>query len=380
MARIVCISKYPPIEGGIASKTFWLARSLVERGHEIHIVTDRIGIAPEYSLQTYEDITDTKNLCVHRASTELPWHIPNNHHCDIDLLNTAVQVIKETNAEIIDAGYLIPYGIVAYLASQISGVPFILRHGGSDIHKFLRKGAFSGLLKPTFHKASVVITDKTNYSTICQLSNKAVITPPYVPNPAFFRPIEMPPQEKPTLALIGKANYRWRDKGWHRAVGIMERLQDKFRLLIASQGVGFNDFRRHVEERIKDDSIIWRGFVHPMEMPELLSAVSGVFALFEDLPFPAFSNLLVEALYSGKTIIVDRPDVIQFHEDEATIVRALSSKAIQIPAREFEQSANTISEYFSRYAKMKEAEVDYNRNHRSYIELNEKTMLSVMQK
>lgn len=378
MANIVCISKYPPIEGGIASKTFWLAKSLAERGHEIHIVTDRIGIAPEYSLQTYEDITDTKNLFVRRASTELPWHIPNNHHCDLDLLNTAVQVIKETNAEIIDAGYLIPYGIVAYLASQICGVPFILRHGGSDIHKFLRKGTFSGLLKPAFQKASVVITDKTNYSTICQLSNKAVITLPYVPNPDFFRPTEMPPQEKPTLALIGKANYRWHDKGWHRVVGIMERLQDKFRFLIASQGIGFNDFRRHVEERIKNDSIIWRGFVHPMEMPELLSVVSGVFALFEDLPFPAFSSLLVEALYSGKTIITDHPDVIQFHEDEPTIVRALSSKAIQIPAREFEQSASIISEYFSRYAMMKEVEVDYNRNHRSYIELNEKTMLSVM--
>ena len=102
MARIAVISKYPPIEGGISSKTFWLSTALAEHGHEIHVVTDRIGLAPEYSLQPYEDINDTKNLFVHRASTELPWHIPNNNHSDLDLLNTAVQVIKETNTDVID--------------------------------------------------------------------------------------------------------------------------------------------------------------------------------------------------------------------------------------------------------------------------------------
>jgi glycosyltransferase involved in cell wall biosynthesis len=380
MARIAIISKYPPIEGGISSKTFWLARALAEHGHEIHILTDRLRIDPEYSFQPYEDITDTKNLFVHRASTEFPWHIPNNNHFDLDLLNTAVQVIKETNAEVIDSGYLIPYGIVAYLASQMTSVPFVLRHGGSDIEKFLNKGAFSGLLKAAFQKASLVITDQRNYSKICQLSDRVVVIPPYIPNPHFFNPSPEVQTGKPILALIGKTNYHWRHKGWHRAVNIMKLLKDEFRFMIVSQGIGFEDFKRYAEERLNDASITWRSFVHPLEMPGLFNTVIGVFALFEELPFPAFSNLVLETLWCGKAIITDHPDILRFYENEGVSIKPFSSKIIQLPAKESEQSAGIVSDYFKRRGQIIGKKVDYGDNYNSYFSLNEKAILSVIQK
>lgn len=377
MARIVFVSKYPPIEGGISSKTFWLARELVERGHEIHIVTDRLGISPEYSFQPYNDITDTKNLFVHRASTEMPWHIPNNNHSDLDLLNTAVQVIKKNNADVIDTGYLIPYGITAYLASQMTNVSFVLRHGGSDIHKFLNTGAFSGLLKAVFQEASLVITDKTNYRMICDLSERVAVIPPYVPNPCFFKPSTEVHKERPVLALIGKTNFHWRHKGWNRAIDIMEHLQDQFRFLIVSQGSGLSGFRQYAGDKIKEKNIIWRSFVHPLEVPELFSTVSGIFTLFGDLPFPAFSNLLLEALYCGKAIITDYPDILGCYENEGVNIKQFSSKIIQIPVSDREQSATIISEYFRRGTR-REEKMGYNEIYRSYIDQNEKSILSAI--
>ena len=46
--KIALLSKYPPLEGGIAAKTYWLARGLAARGHEIHVITHGISSGREY--------------------------------------------------------------------------------------------------------------------------------------------------------------------------------------------------------------------------------------------------------------------------------------------------------------------------------------------
>jgi len=376
MARIVIISKYPPIEGGISSRTFWLTRALVERSHRVNIVTDRLDATPEYSVQQYEDAPETKNLSVHRPSAEMPWHIPNNNHFDLDLLNTAVRVIKETNAEVIDTGYLVPYGLVGYLTSQISGVPFVLRHGGSDIHKFLDAGIFSELLNDAVRKASLVVTDRMNYSTMCQLSDNVVVTSPYVPNPSFFKPSEEPVQGKPTLALIGKSNYHWTHKAWDRAVDIMERLEDKFRFIIVSQGIGFEYFKQYAEKRLDNRNLIWRNFVHPLEMPKLINEVDGIFALFKQLPFPAFSNLILEVLCCGKRIITDFSMIMDFYESEGVNSELFSSRIVQIPDNDSEMAANIISDHFCQCHRFgDEINKNYEKLYQSYIHYNEKALL-----
>ena len=38
--KICFISKYPPIEGGVSARVYWLTKSLGEKGHEVHIVTN----------------------------------------------------------------------------------------------------------------------------------------------------------------------------------------------------------------------------------------------------------------------------------------------------------------------------------------------------
>jgi len=34
------IGKYPPIEGGVSAKVYWLAKALGERGYEVYIFTN----------------------------------------------------------------------------------------------------------------------------------------------------------------------------------------------------------------------------------------------------------------------------------------------------------------------------------------------------
>ena len=48
---IALLSKYPPLEGGIAAKTYWLARGLAGRGHMVHVITHAPEAGREYQIQ-----------------------------------------------------------------------------------------------------------------------------------------------------------------------------------------------------------------------------------------------------------------------------------------------------------------------------------------
>ena len=376
MARIICISKYPPLEGGIAAKTFWLCRALAERGHTVHVVTDQENIDAEYSSPGSGFDLSVKNLHIHRPNEKIPWHIPNDAHPSLALLNTVLEVVDRYGADAIDTGYLIPYGLVGCLAGQITGIPFMLRHGGSDLHKFVEAGLWRHLLSKAFASASAIVTDMENSERFYEHSKRVVTVPPYIPNPACFKP---PTNEapKPTLALIGKANYHWRHKGWHRVVEIMKSLGDRFHYLVLSQGTGFTDFRKYVEERL-DSPVEWRSFVHPLEMPSLLQAISGVFVLQNDMPFPVFSNLAAEALYCNVTVITDRHGIVQSMEKQGLHIDAESRHILVVPNDQPDRAAKTIADYFERPVSEKIDTSHREADYAAYMQKNEEAILSVL--
>jgi len=371
MARIICISKYPPLEGGIASKTYWLCSALAEKGHAVHVVTDPQDIDAEYCSPVLDTENSEKNIHIHRPQEITPWHIPNDPHRDMALLNTALEVIDRYGADIIDTGYIIPYGLVGYMASQITGVPFILRHGGSDIKKFVDARIWDSLMMKAFNAAAIVITDEAHMQAFSELSKRVVSIPPYVPDPSFFRPEPLTEKkEKPVLALIGKANFYWRHKGWHRVVDIMKYLGNHFNYLIVSQGIGLKDFKKYAEDRL-DCPIRWQEFIHPPEMPQMLRSVNGLFALQQDLPFPVFSNLILEALYCNVSVITDRHDTIQKFVEHKLHVDAESHKIIVIPENHPNKAAEEICKYFDSCLPNEIMKPHRELDYKAYIQKNE---------
>ena len=108
--KIAFLSKYPPIEGGISSKTFWLARGLAQRGHEIHVITHDISAGREYSINGCSEPLGTDlNIQIHRTPS-LPWHIPEDSEYTLSLIDTAIEVLREHKIQVLDSGYLVPYG------------------------------------------------------------------------------------------------------------------------------------------------------------------------------------------------------------------------------------------------------------------------------
>ncbi len=366
MARIICISKYPPLEGGIAAKTYWLCNSLAKRGHTIHIITDRIDATPEYTSPIYEDTFNHQNIYVHRPQSEIPWHIPNQPDRTSELLNLALNVIEEYGADAIDTGYLVPYGLVGYLASKITGIPFIIRHGGSDIEKFLKKGFWGNLFQKALCEAAVVITDPANIEYIKSYSTRIVSLPPYVPDPSFFKQGNRTLYDKPVLALIGKANHYWKHKGWHKVIDIINCLGSKYTYLFITQGVGLENFKKHVNDN-SDVDIQWGKFVHPFEMPRILNSINGIFLLEEELPINNFSNLFVEAIYSFTKVISDKNDLLSFYSHQGLHFAHIEDDIIVVPPTRPDKSAEIINKYLE-----KESRAFFNENdHKIYTDENE---------
>ncbi len=372
MAKIICVSKYPPLEGGISAKTYWLFNALAERGHTIHVITDRENISPEYTISSCCDELNHKNVIIHRPLNDIPWYLPNIPDRTSELLDLTLQVINDCGADVIDTGYLIPYGLVGYLASKISGVPFILRHGGSDIEKFLKKGIWNNLLKKAITEASVVITNSITQKDLKAFSDRVKTMPPYIPNPSLFsRKKNSSSTSKPVLAIIGKANYYWKHKGWHRVIEIIKCLGPKYQYLFVTQGVGVEEFKQYVEKEV-DINIQWQDFVHPFEMPDILKSISGVFVFEQDLPFVAFSNLIIEAIYCGTTVITDRKDIIQNYTEQGLHLNFNSQEILVVPRNNPEVVAKIIIDHFEENDEEKKEKLYFKEDDfKAYISGNE---------
>lgn len=338
---IAFLSKYPPVEGGIAGKTYWLARGLAERGHAIHVVTHGIFAEREYRIQGSENRPVTMpNLWVHRPPNEMPWHIPEDNEHALTLLDTTMRVIREHKIQILDTGYLVPYGILGHLAKISTGVCHVVRHGGSDLEKFLKKKILGILLNDAIANADIVITEKGDEKVLGPIASHLAYQPAYVPDESVFTPSKTPwPRWR--LATIGKINYHWQHKALGLIAEIMRRLAPQFECWIVGQGKGFADFQESLSSEISS-SFKWYRFVPPWEVPHLLNQLDAIFVFESKLPHPVVSNLVLEAACSGVGIITDRGDFAETYRDVVTLNK---NQVLVVSPTEASSSAEMIAQW-----------------------------------
>ncbi|TSA55433.1 MAG: hypothetical protein D4R38_00565 [Dehalococcoidia bacterium] len=312
--KIALLSKYPPMEGGIAAKTYWLARGLVERGHEIHVITNGISAGREYQIEGGDkEPAITPNSWVHRPSNEIPWHIPNDNENALALLDMAINIVREYSIQILDTGYLIPYGVLGHLTKCSTGVYHVIRHGGSDLEKFLKRQILGTLLNEAITHADMVVTNTHYRNLLERMTPRLVTQPAYVPDDRVFTSSDIQrPQYR--LAVIGKINYHWQHKNLHLIADIMRQLTDQFECWVVAQGKGMADFQQSLGSETMA-SFKWYPFVAPWGVPQLLNQLDGIFIFESGLPHTVVSNLALEAISSGISIITDRVDFTETYRD-----------------------------------------------------------------
>lgn len=339
--KIAFLSKYPPLEGGIAAKTYWLTRGLAMRGHVVHIITHGSSAGQEYRIQD-DDYCPPQipNLWIHQPSEKIPWHIPEDNENTLALLDLTINVIREHKVQILDTGYLVPYGIMGHLAKELTGIPHIIRHGGSDLEKFLKKQVLGTVITEAISSADRVVTD-THYRGLLEpITSRVVIQSPYVPDDSVFTSSGIPhPQYR--LAAIGKINYHWRHKSLHLIADIMRQLTGQFECWVVGQGKGMTDFQQSLSYETSS-SLTWRPFVPPWEMPNVLNQLDAIFVFESNLPHQVFSNMVLEAAWMGVGIITDRYDFADTYRD---IVTFNKNQVLVVSPTDSELSAELITRW-----------------------------------
>jgi len=279
-----------------------LAGGLAEKGVETHIVTNATCVEQEYSIKDAPP-ENPQDLTIHFIDPNLPWHIPYSELYIARLLDKTLEVIDAYNIDLIDTHYLVPYGIVGYLASKIRGIPYLIRHGGSDIVKFLKEGIFAHLLEDVIQDAAAVISDSKNRELFEDLNSNVHVLPRYIPDERSFKH-SIKPHDIPTFAYIGKINYHWKHKSLDKIVDIFSDISKPHRLIFVAQGKGLEAFSEYI---LKSGlrTFEFMNFVHPANMPSMLSEVDFLFYLIRKAPIKDFSNILLEALCSGVSVITD---------------------------------------------------------------------------
>ena len=339
--KIALFGKYPPLEGGIAAKNYWLARGLLERGHEVHVITNRISAGCEYQIKDAgQDPAIKQNLWIHRPSNEIPWHIPDYDENELTLLDLAINIVREYSIQILDTGYLIPYGVLGHLTKCTTGVCHIIRHGGSDLEIFLKRKILETLIDEAITHADMVVTDTQCRNLFERMTSRLVTQPAYIPDNRAFVSSEKQ-RTKYRLAVIGKINYHWQYKNLHIVADIMQQLTEQFECWVIGQGKGMPDFQKS----LSPETIVhikWYPFVAPWEMPQLLNQLDAVFIFESGLPHRVVSNLALEAISSGVGIITDRVDFAETYRD---IVKIDKNQVIVVSLSEPSSATGMIEQW-----------------------------------
>jgi len=121
--------EFPPIGGGGSSVTFELSRHLVLRGHKVDVVTMRYRNLAVFEriegihLYRTPALRRRRDLChTHEMASYLLGALPK-----------VFELIRHHSYDVVHAHFIIPTGPLAWLASRLAGVPFLITSHGSDV-------------------------------------------------------------------------------------------------------------------------------------------------------------------------------------------------------------------------------------------------------
>jgi glycosyltransferase involved in cell wall biosynthesis len=175
--KLIYLSKYPPIEGGVSATTYWTCRILAEAGFEVHVVTNANEVEPAYKMwlqrDDYDilqpDFSSTSGGYVRVHYTEqlnrgsyIPWANP----YVTKLTGLALKVAREYGCDLIYAHYFEPYAIVASLVTRWLNIPYVVRHAGSDIGRLALNPQLRNVYSEVLKNATAVITSGQRYKTL----------------------------------------------------------------------------------------------------------------------------------------------------------------------------------------------------------------------
>lgn len=317
--RICFISKYPPIEGGVSSRTYWLLKGLGQKGHKVHIVTNAWEVEDEYRESfSGEDIDmyQPENVVLHNTNPFIdPKYIPYSPPYTEKISSLAIEAVREHDLELIDTWYLLPYAVSGYIARTFVSKPLVVRHAGSDMARLLTSPFLHTLLSEIINTADRIVTYPRMKDTFVDLGVKeeclyydtgaSVDLNAFNPSVATFdleREMGRDIDNVPVITFIGKVTA---SKGVFELTEALRKIENDFLLLLVCGGRDMEALRDDVERKGLGEKTLFLGFRPPWQIPSILKASTCVVIPERDFPIQAHTPILPrEAMATGRCTIL----------------------------------------------------------------------------
>ena len=296
--KILLIGKYPPMQGGISSKTYWLFRELKKRGFDFRIITVE---TTDYSINGCDS---NRSITTVIKTKKTPWHIPESELLGDRIFYKALKTAEAFKPDLIETNYLWPFCMPAVLVANILEIPLLMRHAGSDIQKFRHDTEFLDIMKTYFDKATLIATNhtvKTLIEKLCDNTGKVCCLRRYIPDPEIFRP--EPTEKKIDILFAGKINYFWNLKGINLLLDLVR--SRKLKSLFVIGGKYKNKIVELIAQTETENYIAVRDFAPPEMMPSIYNSCKFVWCWEEKGSVEDFSNIIWEALFCSTPCIVN---------------------------------------------------------------------------
>jgi glycosyltransferase involved in cell wall biosynthesis len=359
----ICIfGKYPPIEGGVSMRTYWLAHGLARLGHTVHVITNAKEVGLPYRMfMRQEDWARCEghygdgSVKVHWTESygQQEWHIPSNTPFVTKLASLGLELTLSRPIDVLYAHYLEPYGVAAHIVAQAAGVPLVMRPAGSDAGRLWSLPQFRALYNHIFTSAAAVVCGPT----VARRVIEAGVDPTRVARDPerhmnlseLFAPAgaaldvallrdEIESDDRFRSALFGEfdpsLNYfgiygkLGKAKGTHSLLAAFKKMHDRglpVGLLVMAHGrpAARDPFREYVKSNGLEKRVFQLPFLPHWRVPEFIRRCTAICCLEQDFPIkfhdpvPAREALACGACLVGSSEIIrklpERPALTDGH-------------------------------------------------------------------
>ena len=330
--RICFVGKYPPIQGGVSSESYWAVRGLAEVGHQVYVVTNaaeveeayRIRLEPADAPQLEPTFPNggAVRIFAPEPSSRRMYHIPLGNPFVSKLAGMATQVVREFDCDVIVGSYYEPFGVAASLAAGWTGRPVLLQHAGSDLDRLMRVPELATVYREMLVAADGVITRPSLHGRFLGLGVRPEALrpgPPYAMPPQFSpaapaltadeitRLATGPGAFDPALPTIGMYGKPGETKGTFDLIAALGALRDaglRFNFLLLSGTAHEQRVGAAVTAAGLDDRT-WRlPFIPHWRVPGFIRACTAVCFLERDFPVPIHGPVVPQEVLACGTCLV----------------------------------------------------------------------------
>ncbi|HEU5374884.1 MAG TPA: glycosyltransferase [Ktedonobacteraceae bacterium] len=190
----------------------WLAYTLAMAGFQVRVITNADEVEPQYRCLPWSPFPTLPEDClgsitVHSTSKEGRRHyIPYANPYLSKLAAIASEVIRDFGCDLIYSYYLEPYAVAAHLASRWTGVPYGLRHAGSDVGVLFQSHELQATYREVILAEDFVVATPATYRSFLHLGiqqNQLYLPAPCLPS-GVFTPDAAPLNINALLAWMGE--------------------------------------------------------------------------------------------------------------------------------------------------------------------------------